>query len=138
MNSIAPSGSSVICAVIERVRVEAAHAAPGDVYDVGAGLTKMRPAGGRIEVGEERRHARRAGEQPRDVALGARDILFPERDVAVRVDERVGAGRAVEVKPKRAAPTQLSSSPSVSCRPSVLAEVAVDPPRVVAAGAVAA
>ena len=91
-----------------------------------------------IEVGEERRDARRAGQQPRDVALGARAVLLLERDVAVGVDER-GRLRLRRRRRSRTATFSGTLSSSVSVEPCAEggAERAVDAAHVVAAGAVA-
>ena len=70
--STLPSGSSVACTVDRARRVEAAHAAPGHgERDRPRRCTKTPPARRRIEIGEERRDARRPAEQAREVALGA-------------------------------------------------------------------
>ena len=69
--------------------IEATHAAPGHGVLIGGGVAEdTAGAGARIEVGEERRDARRSGQQPGDVAVGAGAIFLLEGDIAVGVDER--------------------------------------------------
>ena len=77
--------------------VEAAHVAPRHGDRVGAGRQEHAPAPrGRIEIGEERREPRRAGEESRDAAIRAGRVALAERDVAVRVDEAARLRGAVE------------------------------------------
>ena len=82
-------------------RIEAAHRAPRHRVLVGGGVDEDPAAGGRVEIGEERRHARRAGQQPGDVAIGAGAVVLVERDVAVGVDEGGSLAALVEVEGER-------------------------------------
>ena len=102
-------------------RIEAAHVAPRHGVLIRRRIQKdPAGAGRRIEIREERRDARRAGEQARDVALGARLVGLFERDVAVGIDERGRLRLAVERKRRTArALGALSSSSSVRRVPSV-------------------
>ena len=70
-------------------RVEDAHATPGRRKRIRGGANEDSTPGRRIEIGEKRRHARRAAHQSRDVAVGARPICLAKRDVAVGIHERV-------------------------------------------------
>ena len=71
-------------------RVEAADAAPGDGERIGRGVDEDPAAGRRIEIGEERRHARRPAEEAREAAGRRHRVGLLERQVAVRVDEHRG------------------------------------------------
>ena len=81
-------------------RVEAADVAPGDGVLVGRRVDEHAAAGARVEVGEERRDARRAGQQAADAAVRAGAVAFAKRDVAVGVDEGGPLVRRVERKGK--------------------------------------
>ena len=121
-------------------RVEAAHVAPGHGVLIGGGVDEdAAVAGARVEIGEERRDARRTGQQARDVAIGAGAVR--PRSKVMLPSELTNAVRLVrcrrtETRTARS-PAALSSSVSVRRLPSVVAEPAVDATDVVAAGAVA-
>jgi hypothetical protein len=93
-------------------------------------------AGGRIEIGKKRRNPRRAGQQPCNVAIRARVVLFFERDVAVGIDECIRlilpVVREVERHVQLTAIVVRQRQPCAEIR----AEAALDPPDVVSAGAV--
>ena len=68
-------------------RIEHPHATPGGGKRIGAERTKTVPPADGIQVGKERRDARRAVQQPADMRDGSSDRLA-KRDVAVGVDQR--------------------------------------------------
>ncbi len=137
--SIEPSGRSVSCALV--VRVESKPRTPHHVtvyWSAAAFAIDAAVARARVEIGKERGDARRAGQQPRDVAIGARAVLLLERDVAVGVDERRGLRLPVEGEAeRRRSAWTLSSSVSVRRCAEARPEGAIDAADVIAAGAVA-
>ena len=114
-------------------RAEHAHAAPGGGERIGAGANEYGAADRGIQVGQKRRDARSAFQQPRDVAVGARAVGFAERDVAVGVHERDPLCRAVEAEAER---QTLLHAVIVAQRDTVAdrqAEGGIDPDHVVPA-----
>ena len=81
--------------------VELGHVAPGDDQRVAVGPSEDAAPLRGIEVVEDRRDARRPGEEPRDVPIGAGVILADERDVAVGIEKRFAVSPGVVRKRER-------------------------------------
>ena len=71
-----------------RRAVEFRHVAPGEQQRVAVGAPEHAAGLRGIEIVEQRRDARRAGEKARHVPIRARVLFDHEGDVAIGIDER--------------------------------------------------
>ena len=67
--------------------LELVNAAPGDAEPSRIAEGEHLPAGGRIEIGKQRREAWRPDEESRHRPRGTRRVGFREREIAVGIDE---------------------------------------------------